>query len=520
METKHPNDAGHVFVVKANVTTIDCDAWLCPTDPKFHVTAGFASAVGLSAAGRLKGPSWEHPLAVPFNLGRSRPLIVLCNVGTYEAESPDDVKHQVGQLGPIVEAFVELSVQHCRRRDAETKLRLALPLIGTGEGGLKGAKGDTIKPLVSKLKSLAHKHEVDIVLCTYDDLAWSAVQAARGGWQLPPAEEELAQSLAEEARAGRLVLFIGAGVSCDAGVPGWQALLDNLRSRTSLDDERDAIHKLDLRDQAALIAKELGGREELLTKIRKTIHRHKRIGLTHALLASLGVQQAVTTNYDQLYERACSYRTSDIDSCMTVLPYGRVQRDRPWLLKLHGCIEQPDHIVITRSDYLRLARERSALFGIVQALLVTKHLLFVGYSLTDDDFHRLVEEIRIATDSPKAKPLSQLGTVLTIEDWPLAPIWKDVLDVHRVGEGSRDRSGRRLQILLDRVAQLAAPQDLHILDKSFNGLLSKGERAIARQLGKLQATVEQVLTQCPDQPTARAVEKMLDRFAAGERIDQ
>lgn len=37
---------------------------------------------------------------------------------------------------------------------------------------------------------------------------------------------------------------------------------------------------------------------------------------------------------------------------------------------------------------------RGALYGIVQALLVTKHLLFIGYSLSDEDFHELADEIR------------------------------------------------------------------------------------------------------------------------------
>lgn len=516
MESARSKTVGHVFVVKADVTTIDCDAWLCPTDPRFHVTAGFASAVGLSQEGCLEEMPWDDA-AVPFLPKHTRPLIVLGNVGNYEAKSPHDVEHQVSKLKPVVKAFVRIAIEYCLRKD-ESPLRLALPLIGTGQGGLRGAKGDTIKPLLSTLTDLAHEHHIDLVLCTREDLAWSAVQAARDqtardGWQLSDPEEQLAQHLVKAVSADRLVLFIGAGVSSDAGVPGWQALLDSIRPKLPKDQQK-LLQKVDLRDQAALIQAEIGGREKFLDRITKTLQQHQRIGLTHALLASLGVRQAVTTNYDQLYEQAHDHRSAGIGERLTVLPYGRVAENSPWLLKLHGCISQPDHIVITRSDYLRLARERSALFGIVQALLLTKHLLFVGYSLADDDFHRLVEEIRIITDL--SKPRHQLGTVLAIEDWPLADLWTDVLDVHRIGDGPPAPSGRRLQILLDRVAHLSAPQDLHLLDKSFHGLLDAADLDIAASLHDLREKAARVLEQLPDQPTARAVERMLGRFAATE----
>jgi hypothetical protein len=80
-----------------------------------------------------------------------------------------------------------------------------------------------------------------------------------------------------------------------------------------------------------------------------------------------------------------------------------------------------------RSGSSSPGRERSALFGIVQALLVTKHLLFVGYSLSDDDFHQLVDEIRIATASSNPEADTRLGTVLMTDHWPLASLWSDLL---------------------------------------------------------------------------------------------
>ena len=172
-----------------------------------------------------------------------------------------------------------------------------------------------------------------------------------------------------------------------------------------------------------------------MAQIAELIGGDHRIGLTHALLASLGAQQAITTNYGNLFERACAKRGHPVKEALTVLPYGRVQENCPWLLKLHGSLDHGGRIVLTRSDYMSLVRERSALFGIVQALLVTKHLLFIGYSLRDEDFHQLVDEIRIAIGSASSRQGGPLGTVLMIQDLPWARLWDDLLHVSQIGKG-------------------------------------------------------------------------------------
>ena len=42
----------------------------------------------------------------------------------------------------------------------------------------------------------------------------------------------------------------------------------------------------------------------------------------------------------------------------------------------------------------RYANNRAALGGILQALLLTKHMAFIGFSVSDDNFHRLFDSVR------------------------------------------------------------------------------------------------------------------------------
>lgn len=512
-----PSDSGHVFVVKADVTSLDCDAWLCPTDGEFHVTSGFGWPVGKPEGGYLADRQWSSGELVQVfgQPDKNEPLIVLGRIGREPARTPAEVSGFIEELLPVIDGFVDLAAA-LRCEPKGRPRRIALPLIGTGAGGLRGARGEVIRPLLAHLRKIASARGIDLILCTIDALTWSAVQSVReyGDWVLSPEENQLAADLATEARAGRLVFFIGAGVSHDAGLPNWQDLLTALQGDAVSAEERATLSTLDPRDHATLIELALGGRSRLLAKLAHEIERYERFGLTHSLLASIGAEQAVTTNYDNLYERACTQPGHALDDDLTVLPYGRVAENRPWLLKLHGSLDQlgrKDDIVLTRTDYMSLARQRSALFGIVQALLVTKHLLFVGYSLSDEDFHQLVDEIRTAIGSSDACHV--LGTVLTTADWPLARLWDDLLRVEQIG-GTTDLPNRHLQIFLDRVAHLATPHDSHLLDPSFAGLLDAQEARIASSLEKVQQVVEEVLLARPEHKTARTVHRALEQFGA------
>ena len=50
-------------------------------------------------------------------------------------------------------------------------------------------------------------------------------------------------------------------------------------------------------------------------------------------------------------------------------------------LKLHGTVSRPDSIVLTRADYASYSKEQAASQGVLQGLLLTQHVLFVGFSI-------------------------------------------------------------------------------------------------------------------------------------------
>src|SRR5207302_1720368 len=136
-------------------------------------------------------------------------------------------------------------------------------------------------------------------------------------------------------------------------------------------EELNSLQQLDPRDQARVIETRLT-RAELRKSVEGILTRD-HYSLAHSLLACLPVTEFVTTNYDQLFELA--YHSLGAD--LRVLPYESDKNASAWLLKLHGSVGRGD-LVLTRSDYLELMRSRAALAGIVQAMLITRHMFFVG----------------------------------------------------------------------------------------------------------------------------------------------
>ena len=62
--------------------------------------------------------------------------------------------------------------------------------------------------------------------------------------------------------------------------------------------------------------------------------------LGHTQLAALEAREAVTTNYDCLFEKAVLSGRAAGSSEFSILPYSPVTSAGQWLLKLHGCIEK------------------------------------------------------------------------------------------------------------------------------------------------------------------------------------
>jgi SIR2-like protein len=514
--------SGHVFVVGADLTRLSCDDVLVPTDRSLRVAGTWGA---LLPAELLSGPPGndEQGVCVGLSWSGDERVLEVPGRGARRTWLVDTVDDGGAGLPWLLDGAREALAAVARRQVAEpvhgrARRLVGLPALGTGWGGAAGQRGALLQQLLPVLREAAEEHGFDVALVLRRPSDLAAAQRVRraddGGWGLPDHLRELAEDLGEKARRGQLAVFIGAGVSAAAGLPTWEELVAELSARSGLDDDlREGLTRLPPQDSAALLARELG-REQLEAFVKERFGPAP-YALAHALVANLPVQEFVTTNYDPLVELAAR----DMGRRLQVLPFEEAEPGAPWLLKLHGDAAHPESIVLTREEYLQFGDSRAALAGVLHSLLLTRHVLFVGTSMLDDDLIRIAHQVRSVLQVQGGSPSSgrRNGTVLALREDPArARLWER--DVATVAMGSSDTApadaARRLEVVLDLIGCLSTPPTGYLLDPAYRGLLDEEEQRLSAALGRMAEALPDVT----DSLAAQEVAALLRRLGSGNSV--
>lgn len=173
----------------------------------------------------------------------------------------------------------------------------------------------------------------------------------------------------------------------------------------------------------------------------------------------------------------------------------------PWLLKLNGDIKVPNSVVLTRDDFRQHESESQALRGVVQGLLLTSHLLFVGYSLREQSFLALAGEVTRVRQRGSRDDKSRAGTAIALMDSAVADFgYQDLYSVS-MGAMSFAEGARRLETFLDRLCWKAASTDERAaqdhLDDDYKSGLRANEQALRDAVDEFLNTVDPVAKTSP-----------------------
>jgi hypothetical protein len=480
--------SGHVFVAGGDLTQLACDDVLVPTDSELRcdrawlpllpaelVVAGQDDVVQVQVQGRL------HRRVLSLGERDDSCTWLVDTVG-------DEARGLPWLLSGVHEALEALAGREVPApRNGRARRLVGVPALGTGWGVAAGNRGQLLDELLPVLDEATTRYDYDIALVLREPTDVAAAQQVRrsrhGRWDLPDRLRDVAHRLGQQAQAGELALFAGAGIGAAAGLPTWRQLVQELAELCALDSRlREGLSSLPPQDAAALLARELG--QERLAEYVRERFAARRYALVHALLAGLPVQELVTTNYDPLLEQAAAGAGRDL----RVLPFDLAVPGHPWLLKLHGDASHPEGVVLTREHYLHEGHYRAALSGVMHTLLLTRHVLFVGASMLDDDLIRIAHEVQRALQAPGPREPRRSGTVLSLTHDPArARLWER--DVETVAMSGRDTSSaeaaRELEVLLDLLGCRACPPTGYLLDPAYRGMLDDDEAALARALRRL-----------------------------------
>jgi hypothetical protein len=191
-------------------------------------------------------------------------------------------------------------------------------------------------------------------------------------------------------------------------MPTWEALLVDMADKLVHNSEDKAeIERLIAKEkflEAAQIVRDTSLEVEFSSFIQNTFGRPKyQASKIHESVYSLDAKIVITPNYDTTYEDYCK-RFSTTTSHNVCTHYqshalNDIRSDMRVILKIHGTVDDPTKIILSRSDYFAARRASAPFYALLDALFLANTILFIGAGLTDPDIQLVLENAHIAFPS-------------------------------------------------------------------------------------------------------------------------
>lgn len=185
----------------------------------------------------------------------------------------------------------------------------------------------------------------------------------------------------------KLVVFAGAGISVDAGIPAWNVLIEEMKSEIELPaNEQDylKIAQMYFNDRQ---------QKEYIEKVRAVL-KHKKIkhNEIHDEIFQLNPEHVLTTNYDDLLEQVLKKNS---------LPFSIISKDNQFpyalntnlLVKIHGDLDNVD-FVLKEDDYIDYSINHPLIEGFIKSVFASKVVLFVGYGFSDINLKMIIQNVK------------------------------------------------------------------------------------------------------------------------------
>ncbi|MBC1523608.1 hypothetical protein HB884_05235 [Listeria booriae] len=182
----------------------------------------------------------------------------------------------------------------------------------------------------------------------------------------------------------------------------------NIRWFEDIKFEQSRSDYLELIDQGVSplkieIMKYLRNKSQINTALSEEIESLKSISLK-------SISGIITTNYDTFLEETFSFVPySSQDDLMFTTNYGVGE-----IYKIHGSLDSPDTIMINSDDYKRIEQKNKYLAAKLLTIFAEHPIIFLGYSIGDEDIQNILSSIVDCLDSKK---LDLLQKRLIFIDW-------------------------------------------------------------------------------------------------------
>ncbi|EDN9329693.1 SIR2 family protein, partial [Listeria monocytogenes] len=117
-----------------------------------------------------------------------------------------------------------------------------------------------------------------------------------------------------------------------------------------------------------------------------SIKKDKQAEITALKKVRKNIGSTITTNYDELIEDLFEFSPLVGNDILLSNPYGSVY-------KIHGCVTNPDKIIITNEDYTLFDKKYELIRAQLLSLFIHNPIIFIGYNIGDDNIRKLLKTV-------------------------------------------------------------------------------------------------------------------------------
>jgi len=207
---------------------------------------------------------------------------------------------------------------------------------------------------------------------------------------VPP--PQLPADLVQACVAGECVLYAGAGLSAQSGLPTWRGLLGEMIDwavrRKAVDDRfgeslRVALRQGELESASESLLDQLGNQRSVLSEfLQQRLLAQTPLSPVHQILRGLPFSAVLTTNLDNILESTFQGRNPAVQTPRNPEPLLTALSSRAFfILKLYGDLRSPDTIILSAAQYEDAIASNRPFSTFMETLFFSRTLLFIGAQL-------------------------------------------------------------------------------------------------------------------------------------------
>lgn len=203
---------------------------------------------------------------------------------------------------------------------------------------------------------------------------------------------EIPNDIIEAIKRENLIIFAGAGISTE-GKNVYKTTL-----YTEINDELEENYDNTFPQLMTKYCNQPNGRRKLINRINERFDYYKAfpeldnvMKMFFSPLSDIySIKDIITTNWDRQFEEKCNCIPIVYDKDVSL-----IDDKKRKVYKIHGSIDNVGTLIMTEDDYEKCYSElnKNLIGSKLKELLSRKTVVFIGYSLEDDDFKKIWEFI-------------------------------------------------------------------------------------------------------------------------------